>query len=121
MEEARTSVLDLLWQPWDEGPGAAEDSGGHHWVGSGSRGPHTRSRMFHPGPPLASCLLSSALATPQTQTINCSAVGHPIKILCQLPSIFRPPLATGRASGCAKAQVRPWARMPGWGVSDICE
>lgn len=100
-------VLDLLWQPWNEGPGATEDSSGHCWVGSGPRDPHTRSRMFHPGPPLASCLLSSSFSAPQMQTNNCSAVGHPIKILCQLSSIFRLPLATGRALGCAKAQVHP--------------
>lgn len=72
MEEARTLVLDLLGQkPWDEGPGAVEDAGGHLWVGSeprglrqakkgDSRGFHTRSRIFSPGPPPASCLLSSS-------------------------------------------------------------
>lgn len=65
-------VLDPLRQkPWDNGPGAVEDKGGHLWVGSGPRspreakkgdfrGPYTRSRIFHPGPLPASCPLSSS-------------------------------------------------------------
>lgn len=79
MEKGKTSVLDLLRQkPWDEGPGAAKDSGGHCRVGSGPRGPHTRSRIFCPSLPLASYFLSSSFPTSQMQNheLFCSWVAN---------------------------------------------
>lgn len=118
MEEARTAVLDLLWQPWDEGPGATEDSGGHRWVGSGLRGPHMRSRMFHSGPPLASCLLF-LLHIPNSN-LNCS-VEHPIKYYVSFPASSGPHLPPAEPRDVPEPRFVPVARMPGWRASDICE